>query len=295
MTPPRANQLSVGLRQAVGEILLSASYTAVRGFHTFTWIRANRNPDGSCCAAFPSASARAYSNVFVSSDDARNWFDALYLSAQKRYSEESPWGAQLSYTLGSAREEANAGDVFSALSTFTVGDFSRYRAGTDERHRVTASWIVGLPMDFKLSGIIDLGSGVPYNATVGFGPGTNPCTHGNKDCLAGNDYPPGLDRNWYRVPGSSFLGIGSWAYRDVDLRLAKDFRTVRGQRVGVIGEIFNVFNYANFTARDVTYGSFNPDGSITPNPAFGTARGVVTDLTVGGAPRRVQLGMNYHF
>jgi hypothetical protein len=295
MIPPKANQLSVGVRQAVGEVLLSASYTAVRGFHNFAWIRANRNANGSCCAAFPSAAARAYSNVFVSSDDARNWFDALYLTAQKRYSEESPWGAQLSYTLGKAREESTAGEVFSALNVFTVRDFSSYPTGRDERQHVTASWIVGLPIDFKLSGIIDLGSGAPYNSTVDFGPGTDPCTHGNRDCLRGTSYPPGLARNWYRAPGSPFLGFGNWAYRNVDLRLQKEFRTLRGQRVGVVGEVFNVFNYANFTSRDLNYGAFNPDNSITLNPTFGTARGVVTDLTVGGAPRRFQLGMNYHF
>lgn len=295
MKPPQTNQFSAGVRQAAGPLLLTANYTGVRGYHTFTWIRANRNANGSCCAAFPSTTPRKYSNVFVSSDDARNWYDALYVTAEKRYTPRTRWGAQIAYTLAKASEEASAGDVFSALNTLSVKDFSIYPTASDERHHVTGNWIVDLPLALKLSGIVDLGSGTPYNATVGFGPGTNNCTFGNKDCLSGNDYPEGKSRNWYRVPGSPFLGIGHWAYRDVDLRLQKELNTLRGQRVGVVGEVFNVFNYANFTSRDLNYGSFNPDGSITLNPTFGTARGVVTDLTIPGAPRRFQLGVNYHF
>lgn len=295
IVPPQAKQFSAGVRQAIGDVLLSASYTGVRGSHVFTWIRANRNANGSCCAAFPTTTNRLYSNVFVSSDDARNWYDALYLTLSRRYSEQSRWGGQLSYTLGKSQEEASAGDVFSALNTFTVQDFARYPTASDERQHVTANFIVGLPMDLRVTSIIDLGSGTPYNPTVGFGAGTNNCTYGNKDCLSGNDYPDGQSRNWYRAPGEHFLWFGNWAYRDVDLRLEKDFITGRGQRVGVIGEVFNVFNFANFNGIDQNYGSFAVDGSITPNPTFGTPRSVVTDLGVGGAPRRFQLGLNYHY
>ena len=295
MIPPMARQVSGGVRQAIGDVLLSASYTGVRGSHTFTWIRANRNANGTCCAAFPSTTTRKYSSVFVSSDDARNWYDALYLSAQKRYSDDSRWGMQLSYTLAKATEEASAGDVFSALNIVSTSDFTRYPTANDERHHLTASWLLGLPLELKFGGIIDLGSPTPGNATVGFGPGTNSCTHGNKDCLSGNDYPDGLDRNWYRPDGKPFLGIGNWGYRNVDLRLEKDFTTVRGQRVGVVGEMFNVFNYVNFNGYDLNYGTFNVDGSIKTNPTFGTARSVVTDLTVPGAARRFQLGLNYRF
>lgn len=293
--PPQARQFSAGVRQAVGDALLTANYVGVRGSHVFTWIRANRNANGSCCAAFPSAANRLYSNVFVSSDDARNWYDALYLSLSRRYSEQSRWGGQVSYTLGKAGEEASAGDVFSALNTFTVQDFTRYPTSSDERQHLTTNWIVGLPLDLRLSGIIDLGSGTPYNPTVGFGAGTNNCTYGNKDCLSGNDYPDGQARNWYRAPGAHFLGFGNWTYRDVDVRLEKDFVAERGQRVGVIGEVFNVFNFANFNGIDQNYGAYAVDGSITPNPTFATPRSVVTDLGIGGAPRRFQLGLNYHY
>ena len=293
--PPKAHQFSAGVRQAVGDLLFSASYTGVRGYNNFTWIRANRNADGSCCAQFPGAGVRKYSNVFVSSDDARNWYDALYLSGQKRYSERSKWGVQVAYTLGKAEEEASAGDVFSALNVFTIDDFERYPTSTDERHHVTTNWIVGLPWDFKFSGIIDLGSGVPFNATYGFGTGTNACNAGNKDCVGGNDWPEGESRNWYRPDGDSFLGMDMWRYRNVDFRLEKSFETLRGQRVGLIAELFNVFNYRNYSGYVTNVGDFNNTGGITQNARFGVPNAVITDLTRSGSPRRFQFGMNYKF
>jgi hypothetical protein len=293
--PPKANQFSLGVRQVVGPVNVSASYTGVRGYNTFTWIRANRNANGTCCAAFPNATAPRYSNVFVSSDDARNWYDALFLSVDRRYREDSKWGAQLSYTLGKAEEEANPADVFSALNTFTLDSFARYPSSSDERHHVTANAILGLRWGFKLSGIVDLGTGTPLNATVGFGAGTNNCTHGNRDCLGGNDYPPGKERNWYRPEGDTFLGMGWWRYRNVDLRLEKTFPTLRGQTIGVVGEMFNVFNFRNYTGYNTNVGNFAADGSITPNTTFGRPTGVITDLTRSGAPRRFQLGLTYGF
>ena len=293
--PPMAHQFSAGVRQAFGDFALSASYTGVRGRNTFAWIRANRNANGSCCTQFPSPTLRQFSNVFVSSDDARNWYDALYLTAEKRFSEQSRWGVQVAYTLAKAEEEAGAGDVFSALNVFTVDDFERYPTSSDERHHVTTNWIVGLPWAFKFSGIIDLGTGVPLNATYGFGPGTNNCTHGNQDCVGGNDWPEGESRNWYRPDGDTFLGMDWWRYRNVDVRLEKSFRTFRGQEIGLIGEVFNIFNFRNFTGYNTNVGDFNNTGGITLNPNFGRPTGVLNDLTRMGAQRRAQLGMIYKF
>ena len=294
--PPKAHQFSAGVRQAFGNILLAASYTGVRAYNTFTWIRANRNADGSCCTPFPGpGTAQRYSNVFVSSDDARNWYDAMYLSVEKRYTDQSKWGAQLSYTLGKAEEEASAADVFSALNVFTVNTFERYPTSSDERHHVTANWIVGLPWQVKFSGILDLGTGAPFNATYGFGPGTNACNAGNRDCIGGNDWPEGESRNWYRPDGDVFLGMDWWRYRNVDLRLEKVFNTVRTQRIGVVAEVFNVFDFRNYSGYNLNVGNFNNTGGITDNPNFGTPTAVITDLTRGGAPRRFQLGVLYSF
>jgi hypothetical protein len=86
-----------------------------------------------------------------------------------------------------------------------------------------------------------------------------------------------------------------WRYRNVDLRLEKEFSTLRGQRVGIIGEVFNVFDYRNYSGYNTNVGNFNNTGGITNNAAFGRPTAVITDLTRSGAPRRFQLGLQYKF
>jgi len=283
--PPRSNHFSLGVRQMVGPVLLSANYTGVRGYNHFTWMFANRGPDNRLFE-LPS-----YRNVLVSSDAGRSWYDAFYFTAQKPYTAASRWGAQISYTLAWAEATVDAGQPFEGLSFARPEDFVRRRSDFDERHRVTANWIIGLPFDVRFSGLLTLGSGTPYNVFIG----GDPCTTGNRDCLGGNDFPEGKNRNSGDPYKQVFAGIKAWAFRNMDLRIEKGFNTIRGQRIAVIGEVFNVFNFANFGCYDGRVGDYQADGSITPNANFGRAGCVITDLRLQGAPRRFQLGMLYSF
>ncbi|HEX7090315.1 MAG TPA: TonB-dependent receptor [Longimicrobiales bacterium] len=293
--PPKTHHFTLGVRQAFGEYNFTVNYTGVRGYNFLTMMRANRRPDGSCCEAAPD---NHWSNLFVSTHEGRNWYDALYLKAEKRYTEESRWGFQFAYTLGRAEQNTNPHDRFGTLNEFVPATLARYPSNEDERHRVTANWIVGLPFDIRFSGFITLGSGTPYNATIGFGPGTNNCTHGNQDCMGGNDWPEGKGRNWFRPEKHSFIIPDAWAFRNVDLRLEKRFPTFRGQQVALIAEVFNVFNFENFNGYDLSYGTYQiVDGQVVVqrNPNLGTPTSVITDPRQFGAPRRFQFGMRYSF
>ena len=86
----------------------------------------------------------AFTNILVSNTDKKNWFDALYLTAERAFDGQVGIAA-LNYTLGNA--EAIGGDLFS-LDYRTVEDYPRHPASTDERHRIVATGIVGLPFDF---------------------------------------------------------------------------------------------------------------------------------------------------
>lgn len=299
--PPRTDQFSIGVRQTLGDYMISANYTGVRGKNVINMFRANRRPDGTCCEPAPS---NHWNNLFVSTHEGRNWFDALYLKAEKRYSEQSRWGVQLAYTLGWAEQDVDPHDRFKQGTAFIPATLERYPSDNDERHHVTTNWIVGLPLDVRFSGIIDLGSGNPRNATLGFGEGTHACTHGNQDCQAGNDYPEGAGRNWWRPAKHSFIIPNAWAFRNVDVRLEKRFAIADGQQVGVIAEVFNIFDYANYNAFNTNYGRYEvQDGGLVivrntdadGNNTLGTPTGVVTDLRQFGAPRRFQLGLRYQF
>lgn len=310
--PPRTNQFSLGVRQSVGDYLFTTNYTGVRGYDFITMMRANRNPDGTCCQQ----NNPIWSSMFVSTNAGRTWYDALMFKAEKRFTDQSRWGWQVAYTLARAEENTNPGDRFTNLNAFTPDDLVRYPSADDERHQLTVNWTVGLPFDLRFGGLLDLGSGTPRNPTIGYGDGTHPCTHGNRDCLTGTDYPEGMGRNWWRPEGQTFILPNFWVSRNVDLRLERRFTTFPGQQIGVVAELFNVFDFANFTGYNLSYGSYQiRDGEVvlertmicpvatTPGaacpeemvPSLGRPTGVVTDLRRFGAPRRFQLGMRYTF
>jgi carboxypeptidase family protein/TonB-dependent receptor-like protein len=312
LKPPRSNQFSVGVRQSVGDYQFTANYTGVRGYDLLVALRANRNLNGSCCQQ----NNPIWSNLFAVENRGQTWYDAFMFKGEKRYSPESRWGLQVAYTLAHAEQNADPHDRFTSLGLVDPDNMQRFPAGNDERHHLTSNFTIGLPWDVRFSGIVDLGSGTPYNASIAFGAGTNACTHGNMDCEGGNDWPEGQTRNWWRPEKHSFIIPNAWAYRNVDLRLEKRFPTFRGQRVGVIAEVFNVFDFVNFTGFDLRYGAYEvqngqvvvtrtmvcPDRTKTTTtcetalvPALGRTNGVITDLRRLGAPRRFQLGLRYQF
>jgi hypothetical protein len=312
LKPPHTNQFSAGVRQAIGAFQFTANYTGVRGYDFLVALRANRNPNGSCCQQ----NNPIWSNLFTVENRGRTWYDALMLKGEKRYSDESRWGVQIAYTLANAEQNADPNNRFNNLSDVDPDNLQRYPSGNDERHHLTTNFTLGLPYDVRFSGIVDLGSGTPYNVSIGFGAGTNNCTHGNMDCEGGNDWPEGETRNWWRPEKHSFIFPNAWTYRNVDLRFEKRFGMFRGQEIGIIAEVFNVFDFANFTGYNTNFGSYvvqNGEATIVRTmvcpvvttagqacpvdmvPALGRTTGVITDLRRLGAPRRYQLGLRYKF
>jgi len=97
----------------------------------------------------------------------------------------------------------------------------------------------------QLSGLLTLGSGLRYDLGDRFAGPSNP-------------FRPG--------------GFDAPMYKNVDLRLRKDFPAARGARLAVTADLFNAFNWWSY--------SYNNDGTIS---------GPVND------PRRFQIGAELGF
>ncbi len=202
----------------------------------FTFIFGNRNPDGGCCRQIPGT---PFSNLLLSSSGKKNWYDALFLTADRPF--DGKWGLGLAYTLG--RAEAIGGDLFS-LDYRTPADYPRHPTPTS---------IIGLPYDFLVSGFVTVSSGLGFtvqDSTQGF-------AFGQTKILLNAGRPN-----------------HNLAYRTVDLRLEKIFRFGRLQRASIAGEAFNIFNYTN----DACYDGFEPK-LPTVNPKFGQPSCVVDNST----------------
>lgn len=254
--PPVTDEFSLGVRQQVGEVGLSASYAGSRSRNGYTYIW-NNFP---CCTS----PAPDFSQVLLSDADKRGWYDALLVSANKAYTASSRWGASLAYTYSHAT--ATGGDLFS-LDYVNVAAYPRHRAQYDERHRIVLSGIVGLPWDTRLSTLITLGTGTGYN-------------------LVYFDYfGPGLAK----VLNYDGFQSGTFPYQDIDMQLGKDFQLGGGARVGFTVGVFNLTNHDNIDPGSINGNFFKgPNGPI-PDQVFGTGGALLTQ------PRRLQLGLTVGF
>jgi hypothetical protein len=252
--PPVSDQFNAGVRSSVRGILFTVNYAGIRARNGLTYLFGNRHPDGTCCVSIP-----GFTNILVSDDARKNWFDAMYVTAEKPFN--SRWGFRVNYTLG--RAEAIGGDLFS-LDYRRVEDYPRHPTSTDERHRIVLSGIVGLPAGFIASTFTTLASGVGYT-------------------IRDNSRGSGIDQR--RILLFAGRPPDTFNYKTVDLRLEKIFRLTERQQASIAFEGFNVFNSTNF-------GCYNVEIPVPPNtnPNFG-----VPSCTLDNTSRRLQLGVRYGF
>ncbi len=252
--PPVSDQFTAGVRHSFGSIIGSLSYAGARSKNGLTFVFGNRNPNGECCFSIP-----GFSNVLLSSDDKKAWYDAMFLTLERPYTAQSKWGAQLTYTLG--RAEEIGGDLFS-LDYINVTDYPRHPTSTDERHRIVATGIYQFPAGFRGSVFVQLASGVGYTI---------------------EDFSRGFGINEKRILLYAGRPEGTFAYKSVDLRLDKAFRFGARQAFELSAQVFNVFNSDNFTG----YQQFIP-----PLPEVNENFG---EPTREDPKRRLQFGVSYRF
>ena len=255
--PPYSTQYNIGYRQAFGSWVASASYDAVRGKRGITYVAAS----GTCCGAF----APGFGAVILNDPVGKSfWYDGESLTIDRPYTTQTRWGARFVYT--HAKAEQNGNDLFS-LDAPTAADYAKHPVAGSEPNHFNATGIFGFPYDIRFSTSITLGTGpaTPYfDFTKGF-------------ALAGR-LASGV------IPGAVYPPkSGGFGYRNVDFRVQKDFNTFGRTSIGLVGEIFNAFNFTNYGCLS----SFLAPGD--PRSNLGKPNCVVT------LGRREQVGLKLNF
>ncbi|HKR64545.1 MAG TPA: TonB-dependent receptor [Thermoanaerobaculia bacterium] len=227
---PYSNQWNIGVRQSFGNYVASASYANIKSYNGFSYLWGK----GFCCPQVDPA----YSNILISSDDVRTWYDAIYLQLDRPYTSQSKYGFNIAYTYADA--EQVGGDLFS-LDLPTIADWPRYGTPGTQDHRIVASGIVGLPWDTRLSTLIQYSSGDKFRI---------------------HDFSKGFCVGCYHPRTGE-----SPAWTTVDLRAEKDFG-VLNHSVGVTLEAFNLFNEQRYAF----FQDFNPPEG---NPNLGKPTAIV--------------------
>jgi hypothetical protein len=256
--PPRSNQWNLGVRQVVGDYNVGATYRGVRGYNTLSWYCGLAHSEHGYCEG-GREQGLPYDPI-LATDEGRTWYDALDLTAEKPFAADSPWGVSVTYTLASAHRKGM--DFFTLdFPGVAPADWPKVRQSI-ERHRVVASGIVGLPYGFRASTLVQLGSGAPFarrDETNGWGPRRVQVDFASQD-------PP--------------------TFRQIDLRVQKDFMVPGSGKVGLVAEAINVFNHDNFRC----YEELAVFGDGTRNERFGKPQPWCAD-----PGRRLQFGLNFGF
>lgn len=272
--PPRTDQVNLGVRQRVGDWQTEFTLAYGKTENEFTWQYLNRcrepsygndgggfGDNGGFCS--PGAT-NPYRSYLVSDHNKEREFTALYVKLDKAYTRDAGWGLNVAYTL--SKSEQNGGEDNFCFDCFSVETSPKRASANDERHRIVASGIVDLPLDFQLSGILTLGSGTPYNVSDGTG---------SQFYFRPNEGRP--DKEQFFLPNA-------FAYRNLDLRLTKNFAVPGAGELSVYLDAINVFNFKNYSGFDGGTGS-----ATNPNPNFGRPSSVLFPT------RTFQIGARYAF
>jgi hypothetical protein len=256
--PPRTDQWNLGIHQRLGSYLFGVSYNNVRGKNGLIWLPA-ATPD-----ATPDRPGRfghliradGFGTILYSDFSRRTWYEAVFVTAERPYTAESNWGFTIAYTYAEAEQLGNENKIEGTafgFDFFHPENLRRVRGDNDERHRVTASAIYGLPWDVLFSTFLTLGSGVPFTIFD---------FSREADSIRWNGGDPPRKRNIF----------GNWAYQSLDLRLVKEFAIAGGVRAGITAEVFNVLNFKNYCGFEGFYLATNLG---EPNCQYNTRRAQV--------------------
>jgi hypothetical protein len=170
---------------------------------------------------------------------------------------------------------------------------------TDQRYRLVAAFsaeprpfhrgheVLGAFFnDWKISSVVNYGSGRPFSATVAGDP--------NQDGNDANDRLPGYSRNAFTGPD----------YATADLRLTRKIHVAEHYRIDFSAEAFNLFNRDNqrvditsngLVANASTFVQSYVTAGIAPYPGYYSLPSNFMKPNAAYAPRQVQLALRFTY
>ena len=192
---PYSDEFNFGVRKRLGRINTSATVSYIRSHNIYQMVGGNRNLDGTVvtpgddtvfvyhgdpfsAGIFGPGSAfglaplsPAHNSFFISNSDAKATYLALYLQADKPYTEDTGWGFSGTLTLSrtrtnDSRNRGQIGDPFYFDSPH-IGDLGWGTPIGAEKWRFVGTGTVRVPViDAKLSTVVTLSSGPTYGGVL---------------------------------------------------------------------------------------------------------------------------------
>jgi hypothetical protein len=279
--------------------IFQGGYYSVDSFATWQFSRTLDCPFPPCINPLgrPIAQLGAI-NEFQSA--ASSYYNGATLSINRRVARGTY--LRLSYTYARAIDDGQdalvAGQPATVQNSY-VPSAERGPSVTDQRQRVVAAFsaephpfhrgheFLGYIFnDFKISTVVNYGSGRPFNATVSGDP--------NQDGNDLNDRLPGYRRNAFTGPD----------YATADARLTRTLRFSERYKLNLVAESFNLFNRDNqrltITSNGLissasTFVQSSVTANIGPYPGYYQLPNNFMKPNAAYAPRQIQLALKFIF
>jgi hypothetical protein len=245
---PYADQISVGVARELSPVIsLTADYVHTRGQH---YVRASdHNFPDPVTGLKPKPD---YAQYWTYDTNGNMWYNGLLLRLEKRMSHHHQFS--LAYTLSKTMD-----DTWPEFITQGGGPQAWYNPGAekalsatsglnaddDERHHLTVSGLVDLPLGFALSGVVQTNTARRFNITTGRDNNGDGVLADRPNLVNGAYIDPGTGPGVQGSLGKN-AGLGT-GYFAIDMRLAKSF-SLGGTKFKLIGEAFNLTNQVNYSA-----------------------------------------------
>ncbi len=267
---PYADQISLGLRQALGSWNLEATLVSERAENQFVWYGGNRDPNGGYGTQSPIdplwGGPNGFGTLILGDFVGQTKTNSLLLKLEKPYTRSAGWGLSVAYTYANAKTTSKewTDDIF---------DWTYGRPGVRgwnpstlvDKQRLVVGGIADsvLPWGLALSGKATWASGKPRRLTN--------CSAGFDKCVSTEGDSP--------------------AFTQIDLGISEEIKFAGNQSFTVRLDVLNVFNKTNYGGFDDWVG-----GPGNPQNALGGDNANLgKPNSVRGDPRTMRLMLSYKF
>lgn len=253
---PYSDQVSLGMRNALGAWNSSVSVVHIVSHDGIVFTLGNRYPDGTFRPAGTTWGGQpwgenipGFGQLILADNGIETRLNSLLLSLDKPYTRDSGWGVTVAYTFSAARENrpnAAESDEHYVFDYPNVNQVGWHRSIGIPRHRLVVTGIIDGPWGVTYSAKGTLASATTLDAT---------------NCHNAIDF-----QHCYFDP---FTPSNRYGMRQLDLAASKEWNLDNKIALRFRVDILNVFNRRNYTDFDTWRGGPAPDS----NPTFGERNG----------------------
>lgn len=270
---PYSDQLSIGMRNKVGDWNTSVILSRIVSKDGFAFVLGNRQPDGSFW--LPGSGGQpwgfpipGFGSLILGKNGIETKANSLLLSFEKPYTKESGWYASIAYTYTDAKENRKSGEHYS-LDEPDIQDYPWLESSGVSKHRLVAVGSIDGPWETTYTAKLTLATPRPISDIACY----DPTTH----CSPAAGTPQ----------GAAFLVGGPiFGTRTIDFSVNKNIDLSGGLSMYLRLDAINFFNFKNYSDYNTNWGS---NGNLNPYFPFNRSGNVFT------VPRTFKFTMGVRF